>query len=157
VRSQAVNGSTLCLQCGLCCDGTLFGFAWLDDDETARARALGLPVEQRVDKQGRTRWSFPQPCVRHQDGCCTIYDEQPRRCARYTCRLLDGYVEGSRSFDDCLGVVKLVREMAAEIPATAPSITNETRTNPETLMTLASLEMLYWKYFDDPEAPDASQ
>ena len=39
--------TTLCLRCGLCCDGTLFTHVSLQPAEAAPLKALGLPVMER--------------------------------------------------------------------------------------------------------------
>jgi hypothetical protein len=72
--------SSLCLECGLCCNGVLFGDVKLQPgDDPTRLRALGLPVRNRA---------FRQPCMQWQDCRCAIYSERPAHCRKFECLLL---------------------------------------------------------------------
>ncbi len=75
--------SALCADCGLCCNGVLHSFTWVEPDEAARLTALGLQVRPREGGQ-----SFGQPCVALREPLCAIYAERPSHCRRYRCRLL---------------------------------------------------------------------
>src|SRR5688572_3259518 len=72
--------SALCQACGMCCDGSLFGRARLDADEVPAAKKNRL----RIVANGA---SFEQPCSALVDGACKIYDERPRACRGFVCRL----------------------------------------------------------------------
>ena len=101
VSAPAVDGSSLCLQCGMCCDGTLFGDARLLENEVELAASLGLEQE-RVDDGLR----FRLPCSLFLDGCCSIYDQQkPAVCESYRCELLVAYGDGRSARDECLDVI----------------------------------------------------
>jgi len=75
---------SLCLQCGLCCNGGLFRDVELQpDDDPARLKALGLAL---TTTRGKTR--LAQPCAAL-DGCrCRIYAGRPARCRQFDCALL---------------------------------------------------------------------
>jgi len=75
--------STLCLACGMCCDGNLFTQVPLAADEAARLRGRGLVVIQREDGSPALR----QRCAALEGRCCTVYDERPGRCRRHVCML----------------------------------------------------------------------
>jgi hypothetical protein len=112
VRS-APDGSELCLQCGLCCDGTLFTEIKMDDDERAYVESLGL-VPQVAPDGALT--GPPQPCPAFRDGCCSLYEVgRPQTCGSYACGLLVSYTSGRVGLDDCLPVVHLVRSLAREL------------------------------------------
>lgn len=69
---------SLCLDCGACCDGTMFPHA---DVSAAEAARLGERVEVRGGK-------LMQPC-RALSGCaCTVYDARPAVCQAYRCLAL---------------------------------------------------------------------
>lgn len=93
--------SALCLACGLCCDGSLFGFVPLEPAEIAPARARGLAVIA----SGR---GFEQPCPALRGGC-TLYAERPAACRRFTCRLL--------ARDGPVSAVHRVRALMAQLRA----------------------------------------
>jgi hypothetical protein len=108
----AVDGSELCLQCGLCCDGTLFPHAPLDEGEQDFAESLGLVVKARPGGG----IALQMPCSRFVDGCCSLYTVgRPAVCGSYRCALLNGYVAGTRNLDEVLPVVHLVRSLAREL------------------------------------------
>jgi hypothetical protein len=109
----APDGSELCLQCGLCCDGTLFAHIDIKEGELEYAESLGLEVE--VGENGEVSGA-PEPCTAFLDGCCSLYRVgRPQACGEYRCELLNQYVARSRSLDDALGVVQLVRTLSREI------------------------------------------
>jgi len=105
------DGGDLCLECGLCCDGTLFSNIVLDVGEEEYVGSLGLEVHVRDDKP-----SAPQPCPAFVDGCCSLYEVgRPHTCHTYACALLRGYQGGGAERDDCLAVIRLVRSLAREM------------------------------------------
>lgn len=83
----------ICLTCGLCCNGVIFGDVQLQrGDNAAKLEALGLPLSRfrsRPTEDGMvTRWRFPQPCAAF-DGChCRIYENRPKYCRAFDCALL---------------------------------------------------------------------
>ncbi|WP_257448923.1 YkgJ family cysteine cluster protein [Archangium lipolyticum] len=93
--------STLCLRCGLCCDGTLFTHVPLRPGEVAPLKALGLPVRERED--GRS--VLPQRCAALDGRRCTAYAERPEGCRRYHCQLFSALSEGEVSLEEALSVV----------------------------------------------------
>src|SRR5262245_65319934 len=107
-----VDGSELCLQCGLCCDGTLFTNITLKPSEHAYAQSLGLAVNTTPDGG----LGAPQPCSAFVDGCCSLYAVgRPAACGSYRCELLKAYAAGTRNLDEVLPVVHLVRSLAREL------------------------------------------
>ncbi|RKH28429.1 YkgJ family cysteine cluster protein [Corallococcus praedator] len=93
--------STLCLHCGMCCDGTLFTQVPLQPNESGALTRLGLPLTTRED--GGT--VLPQPCAALEGRRCTAYLERPEACRRYRCQLLNALAEGEVSLDEAKGVV----------------------------------------------------
>ena len=109
----AIDGSELCLQCGMCCDGTLFPIATLKEGEQAFAESLGLVVESQPDG---SVLGFQLRCPRFVDGGCSIYAHpRPHICGAYHCELLKGYEAGTMELDEALPVVQLFRSLAREL------------------------------------------
>lgn len=82
--SDAAGASQdLCVQCGICCGGSLFDHAELDPDEVARTRELGFAVEMQGDQA-----IFKLPCGFQQGAVCQMYPDRPRTCRAYTCETL---------------------------------------------------------------------
>jgi hypothetical protein len=93
--------STLCVHCGLCCDGTLFTHVPLRRQEVEGLERLGLRVAERTD-------GVPvllQPCAALKERCCTVYADRPKGCRRYQCYLLTALAEGEVSLEEAHAVV----------------------------------------------------
>ncbi len=99
--------STLCLRCGLCCDGTLFTHVSLRASEEGPLKALGLPVKAREDGTP----ILPQRCAALDGKQCTVYAERPEGCRRYHCNLFSALSEGEVSLEEALGVVEGVHTL----------------------------------------------
>jgi Fe-S-cluster containining protein len=119
VTPSAAEGelALLCRSCGLCCDGSLFGRVDLEPEEVEPARRLRLRVLHNAK-------GFEQPCAALArsgpglDGClCTIYDDRPLSCRRFTCRLYDRHRREGGSIEERLSVVRRVRSLVARLEA----------------------------------------
>jgi hypothetical protein len=93
--------SSLCQQCGLCCDGALFTFLPLSAGEGERMRALGARTEQGRDG----RLALLLPCAALRGTCCGAYEQRPERCREYVCELGKAVVRKERSPEAALAVV----------------------------------------------------
>jgi len=75
---------SLCSNCGMCCDGTLFHSVILQPTDSPRTlSSLGLTLKR---KPGGT--TFRQPCSAHQNNQCAIYENRPQRCRLFNCQQL---------------------------------------------------------------------
>lgn len=109
---SAIDLGALCRACGLCCDGSLFGRGTLEPDEVERARKNRLVV---VPNGG----SFEQRCsALGDDGACAIYDERPRTCRRFVCRLHERARAEQGPIESYVAVAHRVRELIARVEAT---------------------------------------
>ena len=73
---------TLCTQCGLCCDGTLFADVELGRAEVSRLEVMGLEIE---DTDGGL---LSLPCAALKGRRCSIYAHRPKCCRTFECQLL---------------------------------------------------------------------
>ncbi len=77
---------TLCTQCGLCCDGSLFADVELAGiDEASALEVMGLEIE---DDDGDDGELLLQPCRALKGKRCSIYPHRPDCCRTFECRLL---------------------------------------------------------------------
>lgn len=104
------DGAGLCLSCGICCRGVIFQIVRLRDDEVALARRLRLPV---VESRGRA--AFTQPCPRHEDGACAVYEERPDACRSFVCHTLAAYLAGEIDIAAATARVDRLRATAARV------------------------------------------
>lgn len=98
--------SDLCVCCGMCCDGTLFPYAFVrDEDDRQVAQHLGLTTSEIKD-----RLFFKMPCP-HFSGCCTVYDRpRPHTCSAFFCPPIKKYNRGEQTFEDAEQQVTLLRQ-----------------------------------------------
>lgn len=107
---------TLCTQCGLCCDGTLFADIELGRADSARLEAMGLEIE---DTDGGLL-SLPCPALKGRR--CGIYAHRPKCCRTFECQLLQDAKLGAVTVEraaaqitEALGRIQRVRDLLAEL------------------------------------------
>ena len=97
---------TICADCGLCCDGTLFQFTnfGFDDDPAEWSK---LKIVDREDKRG-----MELPCA-YLDGCkCSIYfEKKPTACTTFKCLLLRKVENGVVPEKDARKLIERTKEL----------------------------------------------
>lgn len=81
---SATDASNICIDCGMCCDGTLFSEVSVrpyDDFEMLTTKGL------TIRPQGE-ELVFGLPCTEFTGGRCAIYDCRPAVCRSYRCQLM---------------------------------------------------------------------
>ena len=101
-NNQAPPGEQkICVNCGMCCDGTLYLHAVLDPGERGN---LPEKIEERSYTLAGKDY-FLLPCL-YFEGKCTIYDLQRAKvCGSYRCQLLKDIAEGNVSQTEALDIV----------------------------------------------------
>jgi uncharacterized protein len=117
VAEPLSDASTLCVGCGMCCDGVLFTNARAEPDEVARLRELGLDVEQV--REGRTQ--FRLPCPHHHEGHCGIYADRFLKCRTFRCALLKRLDSGETTLAEAQATVAQAKAMLARVTALDPA------------------------------------
>jgi uncharacterized protein len=103
---------TLCLQCGLCCDSTLFADVELRaSDRPARLSQLGL----KLFKKSQAVTAFNQPCACFDGKLCRIYAERPKRCGLFECGLLKRVEAGELTAAAAVKKISAARRQAEAI------------------------------------------
>jgi Fe-S-cluster containining protein len=104
------DSNSLCLQCGLCCNGVIFADVQLQaDDDAARLKSLGLRFASSQKSNIKIQ-KFLQPCNAF-DGCrCGIYSDRPRYCRDFECLLLKQVTQGRVSRSAAERLVRGARE-----------------------------------------------
>lgn len=98
--------SRLCLSCGLCCTGALFDRAKAAPEERPALELLGL---HWVEEKGET--GFRQPCPAFRGGACGVYEQRPRVCRTFRCRLLRNLDKGAVTMEEALATVSTAKAM----------------------------------------------
>ncbi|MCB9139776.1 MAG: YkgJ family cysteine cluster protein [Caldilineaceae bacterium] len=102
----AKDAATLCISCGLCCDGTLFSHTPLDTDNQRDH------VQEGTDNGDK----ISQPCAYHgAETGCQIYTSRPNVCRQFKCRLLRKVLESETTLDDAMSIVKMTKKQRAKV------------------------------------------
>jgi len=112
--------STLCLHCGLCCDGTLFRHVEITPGERERLVQLGIGVGVR--RKHEVMWL---PCGKLDGKRCTIYEQRPGGCARFVCALGRRLTGKEVSLDAAMAQVDLMHQRLAALRAAFPDCGDE--------------------------------
>jgi Fe-S-cluster containining protein len=83
---------SICIGCGLCCDGTVVTHLAVRDESDLGAplRALGVEIIAAADPP-----VFELPCPALCDGVCTIHSlHRPSACAQFECVLSGSVLNG---------------------------------------------------------------
>ena len=159
--------SSLCLACGLCCNGVFYTHTRVKPDEIEPVRALGLAVETFRDGPG-----FRQPCSMFREGRCSVYPEHPIHCRAYACDLLKKYLADAIAHPQAAQTIQRAHEMLSDIIAQLPpgysfdqllqEINKDSkrdifdsaearRQNAELLLAIAKLMIYTRKHFGEPK------
>jgi len=87
---------TLCLQCGLCCNGVLF-------------------ADVRPEPGDRSRVAQPCPAFNLATCACAIYADRPARCRKFECRQLLGVRQGTTTTEAALRQIRAASGLAADV------------------------------------------
>lgn len=101
---------SICLACGLCCDGTVLGFVQLTEKETPRiAKIMDLDTENDGG-------FFLQPCNQFCQKC-TIYEDRPTACASFNCGLVHAVESDEVSYAEAVNITEDVKQKKTELEA----------------------------------------
>ena len=84
--SDDAAAASICIGCGLCCDGTVVTHLAVADESDLGwpLRALGVELIVAADPP-----VFALPCPAVVDGACSVYEQhRPHACAQFACSLL---------------------------------------------------------------------
>lgn len=95
---------TLCLECGLCCNGVLFA-------DVRREGKDGSPLF----KQYGARVPQPCPAFNHADCKCALYADRPKRCRQFECKQLIAVCAGEKTADAALKRIREAQKVAKEV------------------------------------------
>ncbi len=109
------DSNSLCLECGLCCNGVIFANGQLQpSDDVKRLRSLGLRFAPNAKSQVRNP-KFLQPCAAF-DGCrCDIYSERPHYCRQFECLLLKSVNDGRTEKAAALRTIRTARQRVEKV------------------------------------------
>jgi hypothetical protein len=99
---------SLCLACGLCCDGTLF---------------YGVPVSEDEAKALAGRVRIDAACSQLLQGCvalggdlrCSVYEDRPQACRRFRCTVLRALEAGQLTSEEAHAAIDEVLSVRREL------------------------------------------
>ena len=127
--------SQLCVRCGMCCDGTLFNRAIVDEGEEARMKASGLQI---FDQDGQS--FFRLGCSHLSCSRCTIYETRFNICRTFDCALLRRVKDGSVGVIEAQKKVTIAKGLLANaiaIDASASTVDGRNELRAQLAETLA--------------------
>ena len=100
------DDNSLCLECGLCCNGVIFGNVQLEPEDDAHLlQSLGLKFAPNRQSQIVNR-KFLQPCTAFAGCECKIYSDRPAYCRKFECLLLKSVKSGQTEPADASRVIR---------------------------------------------------
>lgn len=109
--------SRLCLSCSLCCDGTLYGHALIDDREVEQTAAIGLATFRT--EAGKPAFAFP--CHYLEGKACSRYDSwRPSICGDYFCRVQSRVASQELAEEQAFSLVQQARGLRDEVASLLP-------------------------------------
>jgi uncharacterized protein len=98
---------SICIGCGLCCDGTVVSHLAVSDESDLGAPLRALGVELIVVSDPPV-FELPCPAVDH--GVCTVFDHhRPRACAQFECTVLREHGTGVIDRSEALARIEALR------------------------------------------------
>jgi hypothetical protein len=114
-ESVVSSSQSLCLTCGLCCDGTfLSGVPLSPDDEVSPLEAVGANIVSDNDLT-----LLKLPCAAHKNCACAVYANRPQTCRTYKCKLLKRFERDETSRQSALEIINKVKSLKKEMNALA--------------------------------------
>ncbi len=94
------NNKNICVNCGLCCDGTLFPYANINESENIDP-TFAFKTFDNDGKRG-----FKLGCCYLKDKKCTIYDKRPYSiCSSFQCEQLKLFIANKISYDEAMKII----------------------------------------------------
>jgi len=114
----------ICVECGLCCDGTLYTDVVFSrekvfpDMEKELVRFPGLEWRTaKHDPEPKWRLSLT-PCQYlgvEKENCCSIYEDRPSICSAHDCWMLWEYNAGFKTYDYCINEIKRIKKLKKKL------------------------------------------
>lgn len=115
LRSMTGSDASICVGCGLCCDGTLLDYLAVSDESDLGwpLRSLGVTVIVEADPP-----VFALPCPAVVGGVCTVFDRhRPHACRQFECDLLVATQAGRVGRADALATIAATARLRDEVRA----------------------------------------
>jgi uncharacterized protein len=116
IRRDSPPGQTsICIGCGLCCNGILHNHVDVDPDDESAVVAAGLPILREGSKR-----VFRQPCPKFSCGACSVYADRPAVCRTYRCKLLKNVDEGHLTIEEAGDKIATAKTLIGTVASAVP-------------------------------------
>ena len=116
MTAEHADEASICIGCGLCCDGTLHARATVKPGDELTVAAAGLEIAEEKGKR-----FFRQPCPHFLSGACTIYERRPGVCRTYRCALLTSLEAARTTRTEALDRIATAKKLIAAVRAIDPT------------------------------------
>lgn len=107
--TQPSLAQSVCVDCGLCCDGSIFEDVELKDvHEADSMEIMGLETEEEEGK-----YLLVQPCNALSGTQCGLYPHRPECCRTFECHLLNRLKAGDITKTKALSIIQNIRTQLA--------------------------------------------
>ena len=110
------TSQSLCQDCALCCDGTLFNQVPLELAELRALRDLGFDILEVLEQA-----YFPLPCAKLFESSCSVYAARPNSCRNYRCKVLRRLEQGELDVEQSHALVQKANSLRSTIHQLLPS------------------------------------
>jgi len=110
--ANSEDSKKLCSLCGMCCSGIIVDIVIISENDP-KEMFLDLIFDKEFN--GSSRSFFPLPCPHHNGHHCKIYDDTPKICKEWLCKLLINFESGIIDFNYALSKINLVKDLASQI------------------------------------------
>lgn len=103
--------SDLCVNCNMCCDGTLYSHVGLKSNEKqADFENIGFTFNLNEKKEP----VFNQPCV-FSAGSCQVYHDRPSTCRNFYCQPLKEFSNSKITWDEVKLLIINLKKLSVKI------------------------------------------
>lgn len=111
VAGAEQDATSLCTNCGLCCDGTFLDRGLVRPEQ--ETQPIGF-YRNQFSSDGEHEW-FSLPCPHYEGGRCTIYDSRFATCRIYKCDLLKKLESGETTLAEAQRIVGTAKSLVTAI------------------------------------------
>lgn len=97
------DASKICIECQLCCNGSMIGFIQLEKSEIERVKTI-MEIEEE-----NGHGVIIEPCKKLGCNGCTVYENRPKQCRAFECKLLKSVGEKKVSMDTAFDIVEIIK------------------------------------------------
>ena len=92
----------ICIQCGFCCDGTLFGHANVFSGEIIREdlKNILFSTEESL--------FFKLPCPHFKRSCSVYHEKKPQICSAFRCQILVNFKNKLLTSSEALKIIVFI-------------------------------------------------